>query len=45
MKNDLLLVIGGPNVLYVTTEKGELVLEHMNEIARLMPNSGSQDGA
>ncbi len=44
----LLEATSGSNVLYVTTEKGALVLEHMKEIERLMPITGissSQDKA
>ncbi len=35
--NRLLEAKDGPIVLYVTTEKGEQVLEHLKEIERLMP--------
>jgi len=35
--NGLLEPIEDSRILYVTTEKGALVLEHMKEIERLMP--------
>ena len=38
LTNELLEAIDGPIVLYRTTEKGEQVLEHFKEIARLMPH-------
>jgi predicted transcriptional regulator len=41
MANGLLEATGGHNIFYMTTEKGALVLDHMKEIARLMPISGN----